>query len=273
MLRFASYKRPETLEEAYAIIQRSPRARVLGGGAWLRLGRSPLPVAVDLTDCHVDAIEEAGESWRIGAYATLRQMERHEGLNASCAGVLARSVERIVGVQFRAGATVGGSVFGRFGFSDVCCALLALGAEVEFAGAGRMPLAGFLAEPGRRRDVLACIYVPRRAVRAGYADVRRAATDIPVLNACAVLDGAVWRVAVGARPGRARLVAAEAGDAAADAIAEAVAALPFGGNMWASAAYRAQVAPVLARRAMQRALGADPAPLDAAGEGGVMQPC
>ena len=261
MLRFASYKRPMTLEEAYDLVKRRRRARVLGGGAWLRLGRTPLPMAVDLSDCGVDSIDEVDGWWRIGAYVTLRQLELHEGLARSCDGVLARAVRDIVGVQFRAGATVGGSVFGRYGFSDVNCALLALGAEVEFVGAGRMPLAAYLAEPGVRRDVLAYVYVPASPVRAAYEALRRAATDFAVLNACAVRDAeGAWRVAVGARPGRARLLDMDAsviaadGPAVLDAIACAAEALTYGSNMWAQADYRRAIAPVLARRAASRVL-------------------
>lgn len=41
------------------------------------------------------------------------------------------SLRHIVGVQFRNLATVGGSLWGRFGFSDVLTLLLALDAQVE----------------------------------------------------------------------------------------------------------------------------------------------
>lgn len=263
MLRFSSYKRPATLDEAYGLVERHKRARVLGGGAWLRLRTTPVPVAIDLSDCGLTSIDDEGDRWRLGAYVTLRQIELHVGLSRSCGGMLACAVGDIVGVQFRAEATVGGSVFGRYGFSDVDCALVALGAEIEFVGAGRMPLADFLAEPGVRRDVLAYIYIPKGPVSAGYQALRRQATDLPVLNACAVRSGTgAWRVAVGARPGRARLItldapAGEGLEAAFSAIKPAVEELPFGSNMWASAAYRRRIAPVLVRRAMADALGMD----------------
>ena len=46
-----------------------------------------------------------------------------------------------MGVKLRNTATVGGSIYGRFGFSDVLSAFLALDSYVELTGAGRVPLA------------------------------------------------------------------------------------------------------------------------------------
>ena len=300
MLSISKYVRAGSVEEAYELVQKNRRACVLGGGAWLRLGSGTIPLAIDLAACGLNGIDVVaddpafGRALRIGAYATLRQVETSAALAAATGGLLARAVRDIVGVQFRNVATVGGSVAGRFGFSDVCCALLALGAHVEFAGAGRMPLAAFLAQPGRVRDVLTHVVVPAGPVAASYQAVRNQSTDFPVVNACAVRSAAgAWRVAVGARPGRARLVegpaeellpagsldkknpatgaapfpdrtAAGASAPAAglsacpaaaelDAVAAAAQALPFSGNMWASERYRRHVAGALVRRAVEEA--------------------
>ena len=55
----------------------------------------------------------------------------HCGLNELTHGAMRESVKDIVGVQFRNLATVGGSIFGRFGFSDVLTLFMAVGASVE----------------------------------------------------------------------------------------------------------------------------------------------
>ena len=57
--------------------------------------------------------------FRIGAIASLRALELHEGLAAYTNGAMRESVRHIVGVQLRNLATVGGSLYSRFGFSDV----------------------------------------------------------------------------------------------------------------------------------------------------------
>ena len=59
------------------------------------------------------------ENMPIGCMVTLRQMELHEGLSHYTEGAVKDAFRHIVGVQFRNLATVGGSLFGRFGFSDV----------------------------------------------------------------------------------------------------------------------------------------------------------
>lgn len=268
MLSIGRYVRAGSVREAYELVQKNRRACVLGGGAWLRLGAGTIPVAIDLAGLGLDAIEEVaddpvfGRALRLGAYVTLRRVETDQRLAAATDGLLARAVRDIVGVQFRNVATVGGSVAGRFGFSDVCCALLALGAHVELVGAGRLPLEAFLAQPGRVRDVLTHVVVPAGPVAASYQAVRNQATDFPVLSTCAVCgEAGAWRVAVGARPGRPRLVTGGAlspqpAPAEVDAACAAAQALPFSGNMWASERYRRHVAGVLVRRAIEKAASA-----------------
>ena len=71
---------------------------------------------------------------------TLRQLETNTDLNRYFDGLMREMVRHIVGVQFRNGATVGGSLYGRYGFSDVLTALLVLDTEVELYKAGRMSL-------------------------------------------------------------------------------------------------------------------------------------
>ena len=60
---------------------------------------------------------------------TLRQLETNTDLNRYFDGLMREMVRHIVGVQFRNGATVGGSLYGRYGFSDVLTALLVLDTE------------------------------------------------------------------------------------------------------------------------------------------------
>ena len=62
---------------------------------------------------------------------TLRQIEQSEAVKKLCGDGIEEAVRHIVGVQFRNQATVGGSIYGRFGFSDVLTAFLALDTYVE----------------------------------------------------------------------------------------------------------------------------------------------
>ncbi len=207
VLQFKNYARPETVEEAYELLRKGRMNRVLGGGVWLRLQDRRISTVIDLSACGLDKIEETEDSFVIGSMVTLHQLETHAAFNDATCHVFEHAVRDIVGTQMRNCATVGGSVFGRFGFSDVLTALLALDCEVELAGAGVVSLASFVNMP-YERDVLAHVIVHKHDYAASFAAVRRSATDFPVLNVCAARwDG--WHVAVGARPTRARLLEGE----------------------------------------------------------------
>lgn len=249
---------PSSLEEACQLLSSDPRNHVaLGGGCWLRLGNRRIRKAVDLSRLGLDYIREE-QGWLVlGAGATLRQLETNPAVAGRFDGLLSRAVASIVGVQFRNLATVGGSVYARFGFSDVITALLALDARVVFHRAGERTLEEFLASDGCPGDVLTQVRIPDDGRRAAYESVRRSSTDFPVLAVAVSRLGEDWRVSVGARPFPAeRSREAEAylaGGRGAEAAGEAAAAqLRFGSNLRGSEEYRRRMAAVLVRRAAQR---------------------
>ena len=251
MLTIDKYLRPATLEEAYEAAQKK-NSVILGGMLWLRLGNRRIGTAIDLSALGLDTVEDIGDAYRIGAYTTLRTLETHGELNALTGNVLRDAVKSIVGVQFRNLATVGGSVFGRFSFSDVVTTFLALGASVELYKTGVVPLEEFCAM-GKVNDILTHVILPKTSCTAAYAAQRNSATDFPVLNVCAVRRENALTVAVGARPLGAlayRYATGEIGSAAA--VAEDIAARTvFASNTRASEEYRRHLCRVLVRRTVE----------------------
>ena len=209
VLKFGTYVRVGNAAEAYELLQKNRNNKIVGGGIWMRLGSRRVATAIDLSACGLDQIEETETEFRIGAMCTLRQLERHAELNALVNHVFEFAVHDIVGVQLRNTATVGGSIYGRFGFSDVLSAFLALDSYVELTGAGRVPLAEFV-DMGYVRDVIEYVVVVKHDYRASYEAVRKAATDFPSLNVTAAWWDNSWHVTVGARPLRATLLQGEA---------------------------------------------------------------
>lgn len=251
MNQIEQYLRPSTLEEAYEAAQRKNSA-VLGGMLWLRLGSRRITTAIDLCDLGLTGIEDTGSGWQIGAYTTLRSLETDPELDAWSGGLFRKALAPIVGVQFRNMATVGGSVFGRFGFSDVITALLAMNASVVLYKAGEIPLEEYC-RMGRVRDILTHVRIPREALFLSYQAHRNAAADFPVLNVCAALREGELTVAVGARPLQAvvyRIPAEECADVQtiADRIAAASA---FASNTRGTEEYRRHLCRVLVRRAAE----------------------
>lgn len=256
MLTINHYVRPQSLDEAYALCQKKSNV-VLGGMLWLKMQNKTVDTAIDLCDLGLDTIEETEDAYRIGAMVTLRDLEQHEGLRTLTQGAIAESVCHIVGVQFRNLATVGGSIYGRFGFSDVLTIFLALDAQVELHGAGIMPLRDFAVLP-YRRDILVRVIVPKTARRTVYLSQRNISTDFPVLTCAVSADNSGTRCAIGARPMRAcvftdehALLAGGITDESARAFAREIASMTvFGSNMRASAEYRRRICEVLVRRAL-----------------------
>lgn len=257
MITIQNYVRAQSLEEAWQLNQ-NKRSRILGGMLWLRLGRGSVGTAIDLSALGLDQIEETGEQFSIGAMVTLRQLEQHSGLNAYTGHAVQRAVQDIIGVQFRNMATVGGSIWGRFGFSDVLTVFLALDCYVELYKGGIVPLEQFADMP-HDNDILVRIIVKKTPCRAAYDTVRIQRTDFPVLT-CAVSQlGQETRAVIGARPGRAMVVrdtqgllsggiTADSAKAFADYVAQHV---PTQSNVRGSAAYRTHLTKVLTARTAQ----------------------
>lgn len=250
MAQYKNYVIAQTLDEAYALNAKKSTV-IVAGNMWLRMCGMRRQTALDLSELGLDYIKEDEQGFIIGAMTTLRTMETHPALNAAFGGVFARAFEPIVGTQFRNGATVGGSVFSRFGFSDVSTLLLAMGAKVVTHARGEVPLDEFQREKWDR-DILTAIRI-EKGRSAAIESVRLSKTDIPVLVCAASADERGVRVVLGSRPARAMIVAEGAKPEELDYMRMA-ADVPMGSNARASEAYRRKVAPVLMERAVQACL-------------------
>ena len=245
MIKIREYVKVESLEEAWELNQKRT-SKILGGMLWLRMGSRNVQKAIDLSGLGLDTIEETEDAFSIGAMVTLRQIELHEGLNALCEGLLHDAVCDIVGTQFRNLATVGGSIFGRFGFSDVMTAFLALDSYVELYKGGVVPMSEFV-KIKRDNDILVRVIVKKQAGHFVYLSHRNTRTDFPVLTVAVSDCGGVKKAVIGARPGIAKMYEIETMD-------EETAARPqeetcFQSNMRASETFRRHLAGVLLRRA------------------------
>jgi CO/xanthine dehydrogenase FAD-binding subunit len=253
---------PGTVGEAAEILKLTPDVVVLGGCAFLKMGSRHISLAMDLSRCGLNAITETAEMIEIGAMATLRDLEKNVALKQYFNAVVPRAVGNIIGVQFRSCATVGASVYSKYGFSDLLTALLALDTDVELINNGRMSLGAFMDKP-YPRDILTRIFIKKDDRYASYQNLRNAAADFPMLNVAVSRFGNQWTIVVGSRPLRA-MVAVEASrkisstpvnELDIDAISLAVSTeLSFGKNSNASAEYRQAMSQVLVKRAIEEVL-------------------
>ena len=197
---------------------------------------------------------------------SLRALETHAGLNALTCGAMKEALTHIVGVQFRNCATIGGSLYGRFGFSDVLTLFSVLNARVVLHHAGELTIAQLADLPRGTRDLLTHVILPKTPMQVSYLSMRNSAVDFPIL-ACAVsLTSGEVLCALGARPEKA-LVLTDAQGILKDGIGEQTASafgswaaeqVPFGSNLRGSAEYRKKLCAVLVRRALLAAEEAQP---------------
>ena len=259
MLRIKKYVKVSDIDVAYELNQKK-RNIIIGGMHWLKMGDRQVNTAIDLSDLGLDTIEETEDFFEIGCMTTLRQLEQHGGLDRYTGGAVKEAVKNIVGVQFRNTATVGGSFYGRYGFSDVLTAFMAMDTYVVCHNAGIVNIKEFSARKPDR-DIIVKIIVKKTKLDMAYMAQRHARTDFPVLTCAVSFWAGVWHAAVGARPAKAEVVLGEYLDCGrdiseedAEKFGEYVASrMSFGSNMRGSAEYRKKIASVLVKRAMLEA--------------------
>ena len=170
------------------------------------------------------------------------------------------ALRHIVGVQFRNTATVGGSLFPRFGFSDVLTIMCALDAYVELYKGGIIPIKEF-AESKPDDDILVRVIIKKDGRKVSYQTHRMTETDFGVLTCAVACKDGAYTAVLGATPYKAKIVDGltitdpsdeEAVSAFADQVIDR---MKFGSNMRGSAEYRKAVAKVLLKRAVAKING------------------
>jgi len=257
LIRVKNYVRAASLEEAYQLNQKRTNV-VLGGMLWLKMGKRSVQTVIDLSGLGLDQIEEDEEKFIIGAMCSLRELEVNHSLNSCYDGVIKESLQHIVGVQFRNCATIGGSIFGRFGFSDILTCLLTLDTYVELYQGGLVFLHDFIKLP-RDNDILVRIIIRKDRRSAVYQSFRRTRTDFPILASAASFTEDKLYLSFGARPMKAEVLEINRSDLAdinteedfKNFARDTAKKFKYGSNMRGSAEYREHLAAVSICRALK----------------------
>ncbi|MDZ7795274.1 MAG: FAD binding domain-containing protein [Spirochaetia bacterium] len=257
-MEIINYTRPASLDEAYTLLKER-QAYPLGGGTWSRLNSRKIDTAMDLTRLDLRFIRRIDTAIEIGAMSTARDLETSPELKEVFGGLFPRTLGNIVGVQMRNIVTVGGTVAGRYGFSDLNTTLLAMAARVVLYRDGTVDFEDFLNNRSSEPVLVEKILLDT-GTNAAFQSVRNSAGDFAALNAAAAFGPKGWRIAVGARPGRARLAATAGGVLGADKAADpkraeqagsaAAEELSFGSDIRGEAEYRREICRVLVKRAV-----------------------
>ncbi len=275
-----TYHRATSVEDAIAALAANPDARLLAGGHSLvpsmKLRLASPPVVVDLGGLtQLRGIRREGSTIVIGAMTPHREVEFSAELKAGCP-ILPEAASLIGDPMVRNRGTIGGSLAHADPAADYPASILALGATIAIASRGGRRtveadafFTGMFATALGPGDVLVDVRVPVAPAGTGmaYEKFAHPASRYAVAGVAAVVrleKGACReaRVAVtGACASATRLTALEAALAGKTLDRATVEKACRGlmapgdliGDQFASAAYRAHLVDVLARRAVIRA--------------------
>lgn len=262
MFTIQDYALPETLEEAYRLLNKKKSSTILGGCAFLRMGSKKIGTGIDLSKLKLKYIEENDDAIEIGAMTTFREIETNPILQKHFYGILPKSVKNIVGIQLRNIVTAGATVYARYGFSDFITALLSLDTDVVLYQVGRISLEEFL-EKGSEKDILTKIIISKTNRKAIFKDMRNSHSDYSILNVAVSCKENDFKIVVGARPQRAKIAKEASVYLGKSKLTEediekasiiAVDELNFGSNIRGSKEYRKNICQVLVKRAIMEVL-------------------
>ena len=258
-MRFEKFLQPDNLQTALEILKTDSNSVILGGTTFLRLSDKKYSTGIDLSNLGLDYIKENSDQIEIGAYTHLRTIETDPIINKYFGNLLPKSLENLIGIQFRNNATIGGAIFGRLGFTEINTALLVLDCELEFEENGFVPFSEFISNWKIKRDILKKVIIKKNKGKCTYKMMRNSNSDFAILS-IAVSNFDNIKIAVGTRPSIAKLSKKASQiinsnnnkiDETANIIADE---FKFGKDLRAEGKYRKMIAPVLVKRALQEVL-------------------
>ena len=263
------YVKASSADEAISLIsEHGDEAKLLAGGhsliPMMKLRLAVPSVLVDIAGVRdLSHVEDRGDHIAIGALAKHRSIETSELLIAQCP-MLAHVASKVGDPQVRHRGTIGGSLAHSDPASDLPAAVLALGGSLIVQGPnGQREIAatdfftGYFESALAEDEMLTEVKVPKSpGTNWNYQKFNRRAQDWAIVGvAAAQVDGAmqVSLVNMGSTPLRATAVetALASGASAAEAADEAANGTEAPTDLNASPEYRAHLARVLTKRALE----------------------
>jgi len=258
-MRFEKFVTPQDFATALEIFKKDKDSVILGGTTFLRLSEKKYSTGIDLSGLGLKYVKEVDDQIEIGAYTSLRTIETDPIIKKYFGKLIPKSLENLIGIQFRNNATIGGAVFARLGFSEINTALLVLDCNLEFEENGIIPFNEFISSWKIKRDILKKIIIKKQKGKCSYQMLRNSSSDFPILSV-AVSNFDKLKIAVGTRPAIAQLSvkAAKLINSNNTIVDEACALIAdefkFGDDLRAKNDYRKSIAPILVKRALQEVL-------------------
>lgn len=258
------YLKPKSLEEAYSLFIEDKKNHIIAGGAWIKLSLKTANKLIDLDELHLNEIKEVDHVIEIGSMVTLREIETNPIIKNLCTGILSKAIHQIMGVTIRNIATIGGSVMGKYAFSDIIPVLQVLDTRLVFYKHGEMSLQEFLENPKMERDILLNIRIKKNLGIGYFKKVAVTPLDFSILNIAVSKNSEGFKICVGATPYLGQLavrameyingfknVSEEKLLTCADLVVEEI---KFSKNNKASKEYREELAKVYVKRGLKKVI-------------------
>lgn len=200
-MKINHYLKPTSLSEACNLLNQNPQAILYGGGAWLKVSMKQMDTVIDLEHVLSNQIIEEKSEIVISALTSLHEIEKSKLLQSHFSGIVSDAASQIMGISVRNIATIGGTIMGRYGFSDLLTPLLALGTTLQFYQSGSISLHDFLTLKKPPRDILVSIKIPKKDQVGYFKKIATTALDFAILNIAICRNDDFINVAVGSRPG------------------------------------------------------------------------
>ncbi|HHX68652.1 MAG TPA: FAD-binding protein, partial [Gallicola sp.] len=202
-MELKKYFTPSTIEEAYEVLNKSKSNVILGGGCFSSISKRKKNIGIDINSLDLNYIKEDEDTIFIGASNTLRDVEINPLVKKLGDGILSKAINEIgAGIQLKNTATIGGSVWAKYGFSDIMPVLLVLDAKLRFFKKGVISVSEYM-DIRPERDILMEIIIGKTLKKGIYLSRRLIKMDIPQLNLAVLFDKDI-KIAIGARPQKAK---------------------------------------------------------------------
>ncbi len=196
-----NYVKATTLEEAYQLLNQSKQNNILGGGLWMKYGKRKMDTMIDISNLGLNQIEVDDKQITIGSQVTLREMEIHPDIISIGQGFLSKAISVVVGVGFRNLATIGGTIVGKYPFSDVVAPMLCLDVKLKFYPEKEMTLYDFLESKDKESSILTHIIIKKEKGKGFFKKVSNTIVDFSILSVSCYYEDSL-KVVIGSRPGK-----------------------------------------------------------------------
>jgi CO/xanthine dehydrogenase FAD-binding subunit len=198
-MEIKEFLKPKSLDEAYEVLSSNANNKIIGGGAWVKISLKKVDTLISLEELELNYIKEEFDYYEIGSMTSLRDLEIHEGIKSLADGILSQAINNIMGVTVRNIATIGGSVMGKFAFSDLLGVLQVLDAELVFYHLGVVSVEDFVNMTKIPKDILLAVKIKKQTGKGYFKKIAITHLDFSILN-LAVICNKGLKIAVGSRP-------------------------------------------------------------------------